>query len=201
MIYDRDHTAMQGITPSDVDWPAILAGADWFHFSGTAPALGENVRAVLHDGLVVAKELGVTVSCDLNYRARLWGSQDAKAVMTELMPFVDVLIGNEEDVAKVFGIRPEGSDVIRGDLKVDSYQKVAEQIAKTFDLAYVATTLRTSISASVNRWAGLLYDGTRHYVSRTYEIHPIVDRVGGGRLLHRRFDLRAGQRSRSPGLR
>ncbi len=180
VIYDRDHTAMQGVTPADFDWPAILADADWFHFSGTAPALGENVRAVLHDGLVVARQLGVTVSCDLNYRAKLWGSRDAKAVMTELMPFVDVLIGNEEDVAKVFGIKAEGSDVIRGDLQVDSYQRVAEQVSRIFGLRYVATTLRTSISASVNRWAGMLYDGTRHYVSPTYEIHPIVDRVGGG---------------------
>lgn len=180
VIYDRDHTAMQGMKPADFDWAVILADADWFHFSGTAPALGENVRVVLRDALVVARRLGVTVSCDLNYRAKLWGTDDAKAIMTELMPFVDVLIGNEEDVAKVFGIKAEGSDVVRGDLQVDSYHKVAEQIARTFELHYVATTLRTSISASVNRWAGTLYDGAGHYTSRTYEIHPVVDRVGGG---------------------
>lgn len=180
VIYDRDHTSMQGIGPADVDWPAVLEGADWLHFSGTAPALGENVLAVLRDGLAVARQLGVTVSCDLNYRAKLWGSRDARTVMTELMPFVDVLIGNEEDVAKVFGIKAEGSDVVRGELRVDSYKKVAEQVAETFDFRLVATTLRTSISASVNRWAGLLYDRTNHYLSRTYEINPIVDRVGGG---------------------
>ncbi len=180
VIYDRDHTSMQGISKVDVDWPAVLSGADWFHFSGTAPALGENVLEVLRDGLIEAKRLGVTVSCDLNYRAKLWGSRDSKAVMTELMPFVDVLIGNEEDVAKVFGIKAVGSDVVRGELRVGSYKKVAEQIAETFDFRFVATTLRTSVSASVNRWAGLLYDRTNHYLSRTYEIHPIVDRVGGG---------------------
>lgn len=180
VIYDRENTAMQGMAPREFDWQAILADADWFHFSGTAPALGENVRRALREGLAVARQLGVTVSCDLNYRAKLWGSADAKAVMTELMPFVDVLIGNEEDVAKVFGIKAEGSDVVRGDLQVDSYQRVAEQVAKTFGFRFVATTLRTSISASVNRWAGMLYDGTSHYVSRTYEINPIVDRVGGG---------------------
>jgi 2-dehydro-3-deoxygluconokinase len=180
VIYDRDHTAMQGVTPADFDWPAILDGADWLHFSGTAPALGENVRAVLHDGLRVARELGVTVSCDLNYRAKLWGARDARAVMSELMPFVDVLIGNEEDVAKVFGIKAGGSDVVRGELQLDSYREVAEQMAETFGFRYVATTLRTSISASVNRWAGMLYDSRQHHLSRSYEINPIVDRVGGG---------------------
>jgi 2-dehydro-3-deoxygluconokinase len=180
VIYDRDHTSIRGATPADFDWHAILENADWFHFSGTAPALGENVRAVLREGLSVAQQLGVTVSCDLNYRAKLWGTEEARRVMTGLMPFVDVLVGNEEDVAKVFGITAEGSDVIRGDLEVPSYQKVAEQIAATFGFRYVATTLRTSVSASINRWAGMLYDGKRHYVSRSYEIHPIVDRVGGG---------------------
>jgi 2-dehydro-3-deoxygluconokinase len=180
VIYDRDHTSMQGMQPDEFDWPAILEGADWLHFSGTAPALGENVRRVLREGLETAGRMGVTVSCDLNYRAKLWGTTDAGAVMKDLMPHVDVLIGNEEDVAKVFGIKAEGSDVVRGDLQVESYQRVAEQMAKTFGFRHVATTLRTSISASVNRWSGMLYDGTNHYLSRTYEINPIVDRVGGG---------------------
>lgn len=180
VIYDREHTAIRDARPDEFDWPAILEGADWLHFSGTAPALGENVRRVLRDGLEQARARGVTVSCDLNYRAKLWGTDEAGEVMTGLMPLVDVLIGNEEDAAKVFGIRAEGSDVVRGDLVVSSYQQVAERLAEAFNLRYVATTLRTSLSASANHWAGLLYDGSRHYLSREYAISPIVDRVGGG---------------------
>jgi 2-dehydro-3-deoxygluconokinase len=180
VIYDREHTAIRDAKRDEFDWDTILADADWFHFSGTAPALGDNVRAVLMDGLTVARERGVTVSCDLNYRAKLWSPEEAQPVMTGLMQYVDVLIGNEEDAAKVFGITAEGSDIVRGDLVLTSYEKVATELARAFDLRYVATTLRTSISASINHWAGMLYDGTRHYVSRSYEIHPVVDRVGGG---------------------
>jgi 2-dehydro-3-deoxygluconokinase len=180
VIYDRDHTALRDAAPSDFDWDEILADADWFHFSGTAPALGEGVRTILLEALETARRKGVRVSCDLNYRAKLWSSAEAGRVMTSLMPHVDVLIGNEEDAEKVFGITAEGSDVVRGDLVVTSYERVASQLAKTFDLRYVATTLRTSVSASINRWAGMLFDGSVHYVSRSYEINPVVDRVGGG---------------------
>ncbi len=180
VIYDRDHTALRSAGPGDFDWDVILDGADWFHFSGTAPASGESVRAVLGEGLAMAKERGIQVSCDLNYRAKLWSPEEARKAMTGLMPYVDVLIGNEEDATTVFGIPAEGSDVVRGKLVVASYHRVAEQLAEMFDLRFVATTLRTSISATVNNWAGLLYDGTDHHVSRTYEINPIVDRVGGG---------------------
>lgn len=180
VIYDRGHTAIRDVHPSDFDWDAILRGADWFHFSGTAPALGENVRVVLREGLTLAKERGVRVSCDLNYRARLWRPDEAKMVMTDLMTYVDVLIGNEEDAAKVFGIIAEGSDVTKGELPSTSYEHVATELAREFGLRHVATTLRRSVSASVNHWAGMLFDGERHYVSRSYEISPVVDRVGAG---------------------
>ena len=180
VIYDRDHTSIRGARPDEFDWDLILVDADWLHFSGTAPALGPEVRAVLLEGLQIARTRKVTVSCDLNYRAKLWSPEDARQVMTGLMEYVDVLIGNEEDAAKVFGITAGASDVSRGDLDVPSYQGVAEQLMDAFDLRYVATTLRRSVSASVNGWAGLLYDGTTHHQSRSYEIHPIVDRVGGG---------------------
>ena len=180
VIYDRDHSALRSIGPDAFDWPGILDGADWFHFSGTAPALGEPVRAALRQGLAAARERGIRVSCDLNYRAKLWSPAEAREVMTGLMPSVDVLIGNEEDATTVFGISAEGSDVTRGELVVASYQQVAERLVEKFGFDHVATTLRTSISASVNRWAGLLYDGSTHHLSRTYEISPIVDRVGGG---------------------
>lgn len=180
IIYDRDHTSIRDVSPAEFDWNAILDGADWFHFSGTAPALGPNVQAVLLEGLKAARSRGVTVSCDLNYRAKLWTTDEAHRVMTGLMEYVDVLLGNEEDAAKVFGIKAEGSDVNRGDLVVGSYKAVAEQLTSAFGLRYVATSLRRSVSASINGWAGLLYDGKDHYLSRSYEINPIVDRVGGG---------------------
>jgi 2-dehydro-3-deoxygluconokinase len=180
IIYDRGHSAIRDCGPGDFDWDRICAGKDWLHFSGTAPALGSRVVGALEEGLAAAKRHGLKVSCDLNYRAKLWSPADANRVMTALMPSVDVLIGNEEDAEKVFGIRAAGSDVERGRLDGASYREVAEQLMRRFGVSMVATTLRESISASANGWSGLLYDGTRHYPSRRYEITPIVDRVGAG---------------------
>jgi 2-dehydro-3-deoxygluconokinase len=180
VIYDRDHTSLRTATADDFDWAAILDGADWLHFSGTAPASGPVIVDVLEAGLRMARERGVRVSCDLNYRRKLWTPTEARAAMTRLMPHVDVLIGNEEDATNVFDISATGIDVVHGELDTDSYQRIAQQLMEMFELDYVATTLRTSISASRNRWAGALFDGRRQYLSRTYEIEPIVDRVGGG---------------------
>ncbi len=180
IIYDRGHSAIRDCSPSDFDWDRICAGKDWLHFSGTAPALGPQVVDALRAGLAAAKRHGLKVSCDLNYRARLWTPAEANRVMTSLMPSVDVLIGNEEDAEKVFGIRAAGSDVEAGRLEGASYRQVAEQLRQRFGFSLVATTLRESISASANGWSGLLFDGTRHYASRRYEINPIVDRVGAG---------------------
>ncbi len=180
IIYDRGHSAIRDSTPSDYDWERICEGKDWFHFSGTAPALGEGVQRVLEDGLVVARRRGLTVSCDLNYRAKLWSPAEAQRVMTGFMRHVDVLIGNEEDAEKVFGIAAPGSDVGKGKIVGDSYRHVAVELVRRFGFQKVATTLRESVSASVNGWAAMLSDGTTHVTSRRYEIAPIVDRVGAG---------------------
>ncbi|MFC1912853.1 PfkB family carbohydrate kinase [Chloroflexota bacterium] len=180
IIYDRSNSAIRGSRLEDYNWDNICSGKDWFHFSGTAPALGDNVQRVLEDGLKMAKKQRLTVSCDLNYRAKLWSSAEAKSVMTRLMPYVDVLIGNEEDAEKVFGIKAEGSDVNRGKIVEESYKQVTDQLIQQFGFKKVATTLRESISASTNGWAGLLYDAKKHFLSRKYEINPIVDRVGAG---------------------
>lgn len=180
VTYDRLHSAFSESQATDYDWPLILKGASWLHFSGTAPALGASVRAVLMEGLQAAHDAGVTVSCDLNYRARLWSPEEARETMEKLAPFIDVLFGNEEDAAQVFGIRAEGSDVTAGTLSHDSYRMVAERLVERWGFKVVATSLRGSVSASINRWAGMMFDGDQHYVSRTYEINPVVDRVGGG---------------------
>ena len=180
VIYDREGSAFATSGPSDYNWPAILEGADWLHFSGTAPALGPGVVEALEAGLVLARRRGIRVSCDLNYRARLWRPDEAQRVMSRLMPSVDVLMGNEEDAERVFGIRAEGSDVAAGRLEQRGYVSVAEQLTARFGFAMVATTLRQSVSASHNRWAGLLYVAGKPYASKTYDIVPIVDRVGAG---------------------
>ncbi len=180
IIYDRLHSAIRDCGPGDFDWDRICAGKHWLHFSGTAPALGPRVVEALTQGLAAAKRHGLTVSCDLNYRARLWSPEEANRVLSALMPSVDVLIGNEEDAQKVFGITAAGSDVEHGKLDGTSYRKVAEQLVQRFGVSMVATTLRESVSASANGWSGLLYDGRQHYLSRRYDITPIVDRVGAG---------------------
>lgn len=180
VVYDRLHTSFATSGPDDYDWDAILAGARWLHFSGTAPALGDSVRGVLREGLQEARRSGVTVSCDLNYRARMWSPDEARDAMERLAPHIDVLFGNEEDAGKVFGVTAEDNDVTRGNLSVDSYAAVADQLMARYGFSTVATSLRTSISASINRWAGMMSNADGHVVSRTYEINPIVDRVGGG---------------------
>ena len=181
VIYDRAASAFSELSAADLDWDAILSGCSWLHFSGTAPAAGgDAVISVLREGLGLARGRGIAVSCDLNYRSKLWSPQEAREVMTELVRDVDVLIGNEEDAITVFGLDSPGIDVAQGELAVESYRSVAAQLVERFGLKVVATTLRTSVSASANRWRGLLFDGERHYTSREYEISPIVDRVGGG---------------------
>lgn len=179
VIYDRAGSSITELKLGDIDWDEIFQGKKWFHFSGTAPALADNVAEVTKEACASAKKLGLTVSCDLNFRRKLWTPEKAQVVMTELMKFVDVLIGNEEDADKVFGVRAKGVDVTKGKLDVEAYKDVARQLYEKFDLQYVATTLRESISAFDNNWSGLLYDGKEVYHSRQYHIH-IVDRVGGG---------------------
>ncbi len=180
VLYDRDQSAFRSLTREEIDWAAVLEGASWLHFSGTAPAAGPSVVAALRAGLELARSRGVTVSCDLNYRARLWRPDQARAVMTELMTYVDVLIGNEEDAVTVFGLERSGIDVVEGRLEIGAYERISRQLTERFGFRFVATTLRRSVSASINGWRGALFDGRELHLSREYEIHPIVDRVGGG---------------------
>jgi 2-dehydro-3-deoxygluconokinase len=179
VIYDRARSAIAEAAVSDFDWKKIFAGADWFHFTGITPALGGELPEICLEALKAAKQMGLTVSCDLNYRAKLWSRQQAGEIMGKLMPFVDVCIANEEDAKDVFGIEAEGTDVQAGKLNHEGYVSVARQIKQRFGCKTVAITLRGSISASDNDWAGMLFDGEKAYFSTNYRIR-IVDRVGGG---------------------
>ena len=178
-IYDRAHSAIQEAQPSDFDWDAIFEGADWFHFTGITPALGPNLVEICRQACAAAKRHGVKVSCDLNYRGKLWSREQARTAMTELCRYVDVCISNEEDAKDVFGIEAENTDIYGGKLNKEGYQSVAKQLADRFGFEKVAITLRTSISASDNDWAGMLYDGNEYCFSKEYHLR-IVDRVGGG---------------------
>jgi 2-dehydro-3-deoxygluconokinase len=179
VIYDRAHSAIATASPADFDWKAIFQGASWFHWTGITPALGDTVAAITKDACKAAKDAGLTVSCDLNYRKNLWSKDKAGKVMAELMPFVDVCIANEEDASDVFGIKAGDTDVSTGKISREAYQDVAKQLAGRFHFKQVAITLRESLSANDNNWAAMLYDGKSFYFSRKYAVH-IVDRVGGG---------------------
>lgn len=178
-IYDRAHSAIQEASPSDFDWDAVFDGADWFHFTGITPALGKNLVDICEDACIAAHNSGVKISCDLNYRGKLWTREQAREAMSKLCEYVDVCISNEEDAKDVFGIEAKGSDITGGKLNNDGYRSVATQLASRFGFEKVAITLRTSISANDNDWQGMLYDGKEHCFSRQYHLH-IVDRVGGG---------------------
>ena len=178
-IYDRAYSSIQLADPKDFDWDAIFDGADWFHFTGITPALGENLVEICKQACIVAKQKGVKISCDLNYRGKLWTRQQANKAMSELCKYVDVCISNEEDAKDVFGIEAENTDIYGGKLNHESYKSVAKQLKDKFGFEKVAITLRSSISASDNDWAGMLFDGENYCFSKSYHLH-IVDRVGGG---------------------
>ena len=181
VVYDRAGSSIALAKRADFDWRRILADARWFHFTGITPALGGELPEICRDALEVCREKGITVSCDLNYRGKLWSREEAGRVMATLVPYVDVLIANEADAADVFGIRAEGTNVDAGALDKAAYVSVARKLAGRFGCKKVAITLRTSISATDNKWAGMLYDakGDRAVFSTEYAVH-IVDRVGGG---------------------
>ncbi len=179
VIYDRAYSSISQAQSEDFDWEYIFAGADWFHFTGITPALGDNVAKICLEAVKAAKKLGVKVSCDLNYRKKLWTREKAGQVMAELMPYVDVCIANEEDASDVFGIKAADTDITSGKVNHEGYKDVAKQLKDRFGFEYVAITLRSSISANDNDWAAMLYDGNDYYFSRQYRMH-IVDRVGGG---------------------
>lgn len=178
-IYDRAGSSIAEAEPGDFDWDAIFEGADWFHFTGITPALGGNLIEICKQACIAAKKKGIKISCDLNYRGKLWSRKTAETVMEDLCQYVDVCIANEEDAKDVFGICAEHSDITQGRLNKEGYVSVAKQLRERFGFEMVAITLRTSLSASDNDWAAMLYDGTQAYFSKEYHLH-IVDRVGGG---------------------
>ena len=184
VIYDRAHSALSEIRPGMVDWKKALEGADWFHWTGITPAISQGAADACLEAIRAAKELGVKVSCDLNYRKKLWNyGKKAGEVMPALVEGCDLILGNEEDAEKVFGIKPEGFDAEKtgGEIDQASFISVCRQLMERFPRCRkVAITLRGSINASHNTWGGVLYDGSTLWQSRRYDITHIVDRVGGG---------------------
>lgn len=179
VVYDRAYSSISTAKVEDFDWAKIFDGAAWFHFTGITPALGDDAAALTLEACKKAKENGVQISCDLNFRKKLWSSEKANEVMSTLMPYVDVVIANEEDAEKVFGITATGTNVTGGHLSDDGYKDVCKQLVAKFGFKKVAITLRESISASENNWSALLYDGSEFYKSKRYEM-TVIDRVGGG---------------------
>jgi 2-dehydro-3-deoxygluconokinase len=179
-LYNRAGSSITELRPGDIDWDRVFAGKHWFHFTGITPALAESVAAITKEACLAAKAHGATVSCDLNFRRKLWPPERARAVMGDLLQHVDVLFTNEEEAETVFGIKGRGSDVRGGTISARGYEDVAIQLAERFKLRAVSISLRESQSATVNKWSGMLYDGKRFYQSRTYLIDHIVDRIGGG---------------------
>lgn len=181
VIYDRAYSAISRAEKGDFDWDKIFEGADWFHWTGINPALSDELGTICEKACKAAKEKGLTISCDLNYRGKLWSSEKAQSVMKPLMQYVDVLIANEEDSEKVLGLKYEGTDVESAELNRAGYVWTAEQINKLYGCKKIATTLRKSYSASRNGWSAMLYDGedNKAYFSKEYDIQ-IIDRVGGG---------------------
>lgn len=179
VIYDRAGSSIAEAEINDFDWDEIFEGAEWFHFTGITPALGDNIAEITKIACRKAKEKGIKISCDLNYRKKLWTREKAKEVMTELMEYVDVLIANEEDASDVFGIVADKTDITKGEIDREGYISVAKKLCESFDFEKVAITLRESVSASCNNWSALLYNGSEAIFSKKYTMQ-IVDRVGGG---------------------
>lgn len=181
VIYDRKNSAIASVDPSSFDWEKIFDGADWFHITGITPALSDSLAKISVDAVKAAKKAGLTVSCDINYSSKLWSAQKARPVMTEIMKYVDVCIGNEEDAEIVFGIKAGATDVTKGQLDTDGYKKSLQTVAETFGCKIVAYSQRKSYSASDNGWSGIIYDDEKKqvYTSAQYDIR-ITDRIGGG---------------------
>ena len=182
VTYDRANSSIATASISDFDFDEIFEGADWFHFTGITPAESDAAAELTEKALIAAKKHGVKVSVDLNFRKKLWSSEKAQKVMTNLMQYVDVCIGNEEDAEKVLGFKPGNTDVTSGELELAGYVDIFNQMADKFGFKYIISSLRESHSASNNDWSACIMDGqTREfYHSRKYHIAPIVDRVGGG---------------------
>ncbi|MCL3780740.1 sugar kinase [Prolixibacteraceae bacterium JC049] len=182
VVYDRAHSAIAEIEKGMIDWDKVFEGVEWFHWTGITPAISQGAADVCLEAIQKANEKGITVSCDLNYRKNLWKyGKTAGEVMPALVAGTDVVLGNEEDAEKVLGIKPEGVDVTGGHVEGAAYESVSKQIMEQFPRCKkVITTLRGSVNANHNSWAGVLWDGKQLFESRTYQITHIVDRVGGG---------------------
>ncbi|WOK08445.1 sugar kinase [Imperialibacter roseus] len=184
VVYDRAHSAIAEIKKGMVDWESVFSGARWFHWTGITPAISQGAADACLEAVQTARKMGLTISTDLNYRAKLWKyGVEPEEIMTELTSYCDIILGNEEDAEKHFGIKPDGLDITKqGEhVKAEAFLSVCQQMMKKFPNAKkVITTLRGSISASHNTWAGVLYDGTTMFKSPEYQITHIVDRVGGG---------------------
>lgn len=182
VVYDRAHSSVSEIKPGMVDWDKVFEGATWFHWTGITPAISQSAADVCLEAIQTANKLGITVSCDLNFRKNLWKyGKKAGDVMPELVAGTDIILGNEEDAEMVLGIKPEGVDVTGGHVAAEAYESVSKQIMAQFPRCMkVITTLRGSVNANHNRWSGVLWDGQKLYEAPTYQITHIVDRVGGG---------------------
>lgn len=179
VIYDRAGSAIAEATPADFDFDAIMEGADWFHWSGITPAISDSAAELVRLACEAARRNGVTISCDLNFRKKLWTKEKAQSIMRPLMQYVDVCIGNEEDAEMCLGFKPS-ADVESGLTDAEGYKGIFREMADEFGFKYVSSTLRESFSATHNGWKAMIYDGTEFYQSKRYEINPIIDRVGGG---------------------
>ena len=182
VVYDRAHSAVAEIKPDMINWDEVFKDATWFHWSGITPAISQGAADTLKIAIDKANEKGVTVSTDLNYRKKLWNyGKTPKEIMPKLVAGCDIVFGNEEDAEMVLGIAPENVDITSGKLSAEDYRSVSEQIMKQYPrVKKVVTSLRGSISASHNSWAGVLYNGKELLETQTYQITHIVDRVGGG---------------------
>ena len=183
VVYDRAHSSMSTIKPGMVNWREIFKEAQWFHWTGITPAISQSAADALKEAIDVAEEMGITISCDLNYRAKLWDYTDNPgAIMEPMVAKTHIILGNEEDATKFFNIKPEEVDVTKGGtMEAEAFASVCKQMVDKFPKAEkVITTLRGSISASHNTWSGILYNKKEMLYAKTYDITHIVDRVGGG---------------------
>ncbi len=182
VLYDRAGSSFATMRPGMADWKAIFEGVKWFHWTGITPAVSESAAKVCKEALLAARQSGLTISCDLNYRAKLWKWTDSPGeVMAELVKMCDMVIGNEEDADKIFGIKAGGTDVGSGKVEANKYRPVCEQLAARLpNLKTVAITLRGSLSASHNTWSGVLWQEGKFLMAPSYDIQPVVDRIGAG---------------------
>ncbi|MCJ7648129.1 MAG: sugar kinase [Candidatus Lokiarchaeota archaeon] len=182
VIYDRAHSAISTSKPEMFNWDVLLEDVHWFHLTGITPAISQNLANICLNAVKVAKKRDITISCDLNYRSKLWNyGKEPSDIMPNLVKYCDHLIGNEEDAEKVLGIKAPDTDITSGKIDPEKYEFVVKKMHEKYpNLKTSAITLRGSISASHNTWAGVLYDGKKLYVSPHYDITHIVDRVGGG---------------------